>query len=54
MKNLISVTLIGFLLASCTPWYKKEAIKSVKHGTASDRINSSAGNSEKILQELDQ
>lgn len=53
MHNILLTILTVLLLTSCTPWYKKEAIKSAKHGTASSRINSSESNSEKILQELD-
>ena len=52
MKNIISILTVLFL-ASCMSQYKKEALKSAKQGSASQRINSSAGNSESIFKELD-
>lgn len=53
MKSLI-VILSVFLSTSCESLAQKEANKSAKHSSASDRINSTNSNSDSLLKELDE
>jgi len=53
MKSLI-VILSVFLLTSCESLAQKEANKSAKHTSASNRINSTNSNSDSLLKELDE
>lgn len=53
MKKLIFIITL-FALSSCQSALQKEAEKSVKHQSASDRINSTNSDSDNLFKEMDQ
>jgi hypothetical protein len=53
MSRGILIALLLFGLTSCESWMQKEAKKTQKANSASDRINSGAQNNRDILKDLD-
>ncbi len=51
-KLLIFLTLIT--VSACESIAQKEAAKTAKHSSASDRINSTNSNSDNLFKEIDQ